>query len=1313
MKKCIVLIGVLGGLFFTFKAQRVEVKWDGVHTIDYGFFQKKFPKFSHSGYLAEEDMVYIHELDSEGKKFEIVDLVWKKVNQNLYDLAINKIPQTEEIEYIKGKTEKGQSFFRVKILPFKRNGNQIYRLESFQKKNQSSTEINTKTQIASLPLFLGSEENPLKEGTYYKIKVDKSGIFKITKKFLTDNGINPDQINPKNFRIYGNGGGVLPEGTAYARYSSLQENAIQVVGQEDGVWNDEDYAIFYAQGPHLFGNTSKMPYARYLRGENKPDTSWGTMNIYDDYGYYFINFDKGEGKRIKDENIEISSGSTIFTRYDEYQYVNENKHNLSKVGRVWVGDSFNAEKEISFKARTPLKMGDVIRTQYGLVGFRGQGNNVRIDFNQGAGVDNRYVFNSNFEHIYGRFQTSNYEGDNLSIKFSPNINPNPEGTFYLDYVEFVYPQDLIFNGSQMNFRVYGIRDSYINSNFGFSMAQAQEVEQIWDISDITNAKRKVNRAGNGIFTFGYNSSSQLPFNNEFVAFKHTSAYTPTFVGRVENQDLSSLQNIDYVIVTRKDMMFQAQRLADYHKNVSGFKTAVVDVEKIYNEFSSGARDISALRDFFAYLKNKRGGLKYVLLLGDSSADFKNVYPNNDNIIPSYVSWSSSGYESSYISDDFYGLTHSENHYFPSHDFVPDLPVGRLPASNVEEAKLLIDKTLAYYNALPNQSSPFGDWRLNMSFVVDDNGEGGTPFHTLMDNYVKNTFENSSERGFYNLKKMYLDSYSSVTASGGQRFPAVNQAISSGMNTSLHMFYFGHGGVNGWAQERVLTTDEIKSMSNYNNLYTRFPFITTVTCEFSLWDDPNISSAGEQVIKHRNGGSAGMLTSSRPISVSYGADISKELFNRFFELDAQKKYLAVGDAFTEAKRDYKKNFGLSTEYTRINLLADPAMRVYHPKKNLTIDKIQTPEPGKIRALDLVKISGRVLDDNGNLNTGFNGKVSFNIFDKKKKKKTLNNDGGSELLPILEYTQEGKSIVKTSGKVVNGEYMVEFYVPKDIDYTLGEGRILAYADNFDTAKSSAFDVYENKNYTIGEINPNGISDNTPPKVKLYMNNTNFVNGGMTNSNPSFLACVTDDTGINSTGAGVGHDITLTLNGEKLETMVLNDFFTSGESSGCVENGLSDYQKGVVLYPLKNLKSGNHQLEFKIWDINNNSTTESLNFVVKSDLENKMTMDRLMNWPNPFTDKTYIHFEHNCDDILDVNVQIFTITGKLVKAFSKVVSSEPFMQGFRTPKYAIEWDGRDDYGNLVGKGTYIFKVLAKGQSPDKCTGSATAIEKMVILK
>lgn len=1305
MKKIPVVIFLL--IFVvSIKSQQTNILWRESEVIDYGIEKKTFPKFENAGYTVESNNVFITVTKkSNGRKYKIINPIWVKISEKkLYDIEPLMLPDRDffDVFYRFNRKENAQ-YFMAKLATFKYVKGEIFRLEGFSIAEEN---ISASKKGNSKKNRLGSSENPLASGTFYKIKVDKSGVFKITKKFLADNGINPNNINPKYFRIYGNGGIMLPEYNQDLRFSSLQENAIQVVGEDDGRWDDDDYALFYAQGANGFNLYSDNMGNGHKRTETRQDRSVHLQNIYEDGAYYFINFDKGEGKRIQRKDAGIPSD--LITRYDDYQFVDEEKYNLMKIGRVWVGDAFNKEKSITFNTRSPIRENDDVYYKISVVAYKSQGNTIDFNINgKNQEKTNIHVNAPDFipiRRFYGTVKGLN--GNAITLNMQPSLSGNPNGEFYFDYAEVVYKEDLKFNGGQMNFRDFSIREGSGNL-YGFSMSGASEVEQIWDVSDITNISGAVNKSSGANFTFGYKADSKY-FNNEFVAFKHSAAYTPAFVGRIANQDLHSLQNIDYLVITKNEMVSEAKRLTRYHENKNGFRTAIVELEQIYNEFSSGSQDITAIRDFISYLKNKRGGLRYVLLLGDTSYDFKNRISPNDNVIPSYQSENSADFVNSYVTDDYFVMTEQRDeggHYITS--ILPDIPVGRLPASNASEAKYLIDKTLAYYNALPKQSSPFGEWRMKLDFVVDDNAEGGGPFHTMMDKVITDNFQTANTE--YNVRKLYFDATTAQSTSGGQRFPQINRAIGSSMNNSLYMFYFGHGGINGWGQERVLTVDEIKTFHNFNSAYARFPLVSTITCEFTLWDTPDVSSAGEQMIKHKDGGAATMITSSRALSVIYGRNFTSIFTDYLFRLNKSEGFEALGDAHLAAKHE----FGAYSDHLRVNFLGDPAMTLSRPKPLLKIQKIETPVEGQLRALDFVKISGFVSNENGSVNEQFNGKVVFNIFDKKNKKTTLNNDSNRVLEPKLSYQEEGNAVVNASGKVVNGKFEVEFYMPKEINYTLGDGRILGYADNFQTAKEDAYDVYGNHVIKIGDINPNGINDNDPPKIQLYMNNTNFVDGGITNQNPNLLACITDNTGINAAGSGIGHDITVILDGEVISTIQLNDFYSSGENNGCINPNLLDYQKGSVLYPFKNLKPGEHQLVFKVWDINNNSSTASLNFVVKNEESQKLEINRLLNWPNPFTDKTYIQFEHNCNDILDVNVQIYTITGKLVRTISQPLFAESYLEGFRTPRFAIEWDGKDDFGALVGKGTYIYKVLARSQNQEKCKGNAVATEKMVILK
>ena len=495
-------------------------------------------------------------------------------------------------------------------------------------------------------------------------------------------------------------------------------------------------------------------------------------------------------------------------------------------------------------------------------------------------------------------------------------------------------------------------------------------------------------------------------------------------------------------------------------------------------------------------------------------------------------------------------------------------------------------------------------------------------------------------------------------------------------------YIGHGGEVGLAEERVVAIDQINAWNNIQALH----LFVSATCEFTRFDDPERVSAGEWAFLNPTGGAIAMLTTTRSVYFGVNSNIGIKLIERVFN-----RY-PNGEAyeFGEIARRTKNAASVSSSNKRsFTLIGDPALRLALPRYRIVTDSINGLNPQQqmdtLQALSKVRVKGHLEDYSGAVLTSWNGILTPTVFDKKKIQSTLAQDEGS---PLITYEQQTNRIYRGQSSITNGYFDFEFVVPKDIALNVGFGKISYYGHN-GQIDAQGYDT----TFYVGGIDPNGVSDEQGPAIQLYMNQEGFVNGSVTDENPVLLAKVADDNGINTVGNGIGHDIVAVLDGQTAQPFVLNDFYAAN---------LDSYQSGEVRYQFQNLSPGPHTLSLKVWDVNNNSSTAQIEFTVQA--KEEPVLQHVLNYPNPFTTRTEFMFEHNqsCSS-LDVQIQVFTVSGRLVKTISEEVPTI----GFRVA--GIFWDGKDDFGDDLARGTYLYRLRV--QTPDGAY--AEQIEKLVILK
>jgi hypothetical protein len=1257
-----------------------------LHGYSQDFFEVKIPWKDPQSLSFEGKAIKIPSIEGQSYNDLEPSFFWKrKVTKNKFLNSvqfISSMATSDEITYlneyvpnlpsqpkINSKISKaGNDFYAVlDIKPFYRENNQIKKVVSvsFTLSESNATEFVTqKDFVANSVLKEGS-------GIWYKIAVDRDGIYKIDKSFLESCGINTNNLDPSHINIYGNGEGMLPEKNSLPRIDDLAKNAIFIQGEGDGSFDNSDYILFYGWGPHRWSVKNGSEFQR-------------TMNVYSDESYYFINIDPNNSP-FRIQNLpETSGAAAISVNSYDFRDIYENELvNLVGGGKRWYGELFDVELERTFNFSVPnidtfpVKINSTIATN-------GQGTNQTFSLNGSPIFDANVQFLSDYTRFESNFSFST-PLSNIPLKLTITRS-NPSILTYLDRIILNTRRKLVFYGTQMNFRNLtqspGNTCEYLISSFSPSGF-------VWDLSERNNPKRVFGSYSNGSYSF----KSDYIYT-EYVASNGSSFFTPKKVGSVIYQNLHGLEQVDFLIITHADFIAQANRLADLHRE-QGTSTHVVTTEQVYNEFSSGAPDAVAIRMIAKMfhdraLTNPGSELRYLLLFGDGTYDPKNRLANNNNKILTYQADNSENYISCYVSDDFFGML-DDNETFTSADML-DIGIGRILASDGTQAKQQVDKIEHYMkngsqlfntnNASccfeTNSNTTFGDWKLKYVQIADDEEN-----NYFIDNDTEPQYEEVLNNHFeMNCDKLYLDAYPQQTTAGGQRYPEVYNAISDRIQRgALLVNYVGHGGEVGLAEERVVTIPQINGWTNINALN----LFVSATCEFTKYDDPKRVSAGELVSLNPNGGAIALMTTTRSVYFGVNTSVGNALFDNVFDRHPDNSPLTFGEIMMRTKND-----ALQSDNKRsFTLIGDPALKISLPGLLVKTDSINGKSPmieiDTLNALSKVRIKGHVEDHLGNLQNNFNGVLIPSIFDKVKTMKTLGQDPES---PEVEYDLQRNIVYKGKSSITNGYFDFSFVVPKDIALNIGKGKISYYAYN-NLSDASGYDT----NFRIGGINPNGITDNEGPQLELFLNDESFVSGGITDETPVLILKAFDENGINTVGNGIGHDITAIIDDKTSEPIVLNDYYS---------NELDSYQAGEIRYQLSLLEPGKHNLSVKVWDVNNNSSSVRIEFNVQK--KKAPQLDKVYNYPNPFSTRTEFMFEHNQScSFLDAQIQVYTISGKLVKTITRTIDTK----GFRVD--GIDWDGMDDFGDPLAKGVYIYRLKIKNDLGE----TAEKTEKLVILR
>ncbi len=1113
-----------------------------------------------------------------------------------------------------------------------------------EQRAESGSEIQTKTTVnTGMNSNAFADESVLKDGSWYKMGVVETGVYRLGYNFFQNAGIDPAALDPQKIGVFGNYSGMLPEVNYSPRADDLQENAVKRVGMEDGTFDQNDYILFYAQGPTVF------KYNVFERRYNHE------TNLYADTIYYFLTTDKSTGLSPEKWPYAELPPTLEVTKFLDAQSHENDWINILSSGKEWFGERFSGdtnERTFVFNQPNLVKTFPVhIKVQmaaraYVYTYFEVFVNDQRV-------IDSALILKvtpTSHSHAFKAMKSTSFfaDQDQLEVRIR-YISDDPNATAWLDYIELNTMRDLNYTGGQM---VFHEPDAAQPGQIAhFTVEGVNEPVQVWAISNAF-IPREISTVTTGqTLSFSLEEAQE----QDFIVFSENSYLEPVEVVPVENQNLHAIFSADMVIVAPEMFLEQAQHLADLHLTVDRLNSVVVTPEQIYNEFSSGSQDVTAIRDFMRMLYEREAfGDKhgYLLLFGDASFDYKHRIAENTNIVPTYESLESLSETASYVTDDYFGLL--DEYEGGSASGVLDIGIGRFPVSTEEQAWMAVGKVEDY---LLNKPAISSDWRTSICFVADDQDSN---LHLKQAEGMA-AIADTLNAGI-NVNKIYSDAFVVQSNSAGYRYPEVNKNIIEQVEKgTVILNYTGHGGLIGWSEEMILDVPTINAFTNVNNL----PLFITATCEFSRFDDPEFTSAGEYVYLNPHGGAIALLTTTRLAYAHANIIVNTRIYdNLFVKVNGENPRL--GDLIRKSKNPSNAN------YLNFVLLGDPALQLAFPQAEVVTTSVSSQSPDDrndtIRALSAVSVSGYVADENGLKDEDFNGFLYPVVYDKKTNYTTLGNLGSSS---PYDFQLFDRVLYKGKVSVVNGEFTFDFMVPKDISYAYGQGRISYYA--LDTITyNDAWGGYQE--VVIGGQNQQAVVDVEGPVVEAFLNDPDFKSGDEITSEAMLYVRIFDPSGLNYTGNGIGRDITLTLDEDYANAMVLNDHFAID---------LDSYQQGIVQYPLSGLSQGLHSLTLKAWDLQNNSSEITLDFYVNDGAP--IEASQVLNYPNPFSDATRFELRHNKPGVaLDIAIEIFDLLGNRVATLNQKSNTGTSMAE------PIYWDGTNDNGAPLRDGLYLYNVI-----------------------
>ncbi|MCP4631517.1 MAG: type IX secretion system sortase PorU [candidate division Zixibacteria bacterium] len=1077
--------------------------------------------------------------------------------------------------------------------------------------------------------------------TWFKIPILDEGMYQLNYQTLINAGIRPDEVDPATVRLFGSEGQNLPTDNDDI-YPMLTEIPVYISDGGDGSFDQEDYILFYALAANRFF---------YNTGEQKDIYR---INSYTKYNYCYLTYGT---------NQFVSSPS-------RWQETDANVTNTSLPNINTFIDNIHVEENILLRRNIESKIVDYYNwfwtsgTQFILVTDEHLLNVVPNDTGwvysscysgqATVKVNGETADNTNYANRITTSRTFNLQNGSNQLEFSYSSD------VYFDYFEINYNRYLSVEGSKLFFRGTQHAGDYI-----YRLGNASQSNILLDITDPFHPVRLTGGNSDGnTWEFQYSTTGD---HNRFYYVESSEYIIPTQIISYNYAGLRKTTNSsDIIVITYDGFRQQAERLASHRASYSNLTYYVADLSDVYDEFGWGRPDALSIRYFLKYAFENWSDPKPTgcLLIGDGHYDYMNYLGDFPTFIPPFQALSS-GLFRSWASDDNYVFFGEYGYPDSDTSGFPDMVISRLPVKNNIQMEIIVDRIIDY-----DINTDIGQWK-NVITVVADDQYGANLYNDDNEWFHTNQAEalcNDHVPGSFRINKIYGIAYA---LEEGRQKPVMEQAILNSFNGgSLIMDYIGHGNKNVWMHEHTFNkAEDLPRLTNR----TKPTVMLAASCSIGFWDDPNDEGMAEELVRIANGGAIASIAATREVFAGPNTDLNNEIFDR----------LLYSNDFTISEAIYISKMARSSptyENDRHYILfSDVGQKLAIPTLLVDIDSVMTGTSNDtLSALGLVTVKGSVKNRDGSNASDFNGIVYINAYDAVKKV-SYGASGNST------YDLPGNTVFKGPAELTNGEFTANFLMPKDINYGENSAKIIAYViDDNRVVDGSGYKDGLYLGRASGEV-----SDSTGPQISIYIDNQEL-NGSFMSVSPDFslMAVITDSSGVNLTSQA-GHFISLRIDdGETLDANVTENF----------EYDIGDYQTGSLDYSFSDLPLGEHKIDFKVWDNVNNSSLRT--FVINVVTQDEIRLLDVMNYPNPFIDKTVIQYVLNRSDVNDVTIKVFTLSGLLIKTIRNCPSDNSYN--------FVEWNGRDDDGDEIANGVYIYKVMANGTG-----GKSESLQKALKLK